>query len=890
VALDPGSRLGVYEVTGLIGEGGMGRVYRARDTRLNRDVALKVLPDAFASDPDRLARFTREAQTLAAISHPNIAQIHGLEESNGIRALVMELASGDDLAHRLARGPLPLDEALPIATRITEALEAAHAHGIVHRDLKPANIKVGADGAVKVLDFGLAKAVEANPATATADNSPTITTPAMTQAGMILGTAAYMSPEQARGRVVDKRTDIWAFGCVLYEMLTGRRAFPGDDVTDTIAAVVRAEPAWDALPKATPPSVRRLLRRCLRKSVQDRLPDIGAARLDLIDAATEGPDAAASVAAPVAATATPSRLPWALAAVAGIAALATLGVAMRPSMPVTPPAPELRVEIQTPPSPAPTQFALSPDGTKLVAVAVINGQRGLWLRSLTDGSARSLPRTAGAQTPFWSPDSGSVAFVVPGKPLQVLRLTDETVTEAGDRVNMLGRGGAWSPGGELLWAGAGVWPLLRTTLAPGAPAVEATALGDGQTSHSNPVFLADGRHFVFRAPGIGAARATYLGSLDALPVTTILRDAGSHAVSREHLLFVRNGKVWGQRLDQTTWQPVGEAIEVLSGTDAQEIELGAGLSASTTGTIAVRGDSSPAAQQLLWLDRRGNDVGRIPDASGALNPDISPDGQRIAVTRTAPSRVWTYEVSRGVWTLSSPGGSAAIHSMWAPDGQRVVYYSIRDGVAGFYAKTWNRDDERLLLAGVPLASPRGLTPDGRQLLFERADDSADLWILLLGDGQAPRPLTRTPFTEDDGEFSFDGRWVAYRSNESGRDEVYVQPFDRAGERVQVSNGGGAQPRWRRDGRELFYVALDNRLMAVPLAPSTDGRTLSVGAPVALFATRIAGGAIQQGGRKQQYDVSNDGQRFLVVSEPEGAATTPITLIVNWQPKTPATVR
>ncbi|HXG89163.1 MAG TPA: protein kinase [Vicinamibacterales bacterium] len=514
--LNTGTRLGPYEIVAPLGAGGMGEVYRARDTKLNRDVAIKVLLPAVANDPDRLARFSLEAQVLASLNHPNIAHIHGIEESSGVTALVMELVEGEDLSQRIARGAIPLDEAWPIARQIAEAVEAAHEQGIIHRDLKPANIKVRPDGTVKVLDFGLAKALEPTAASsATAANSPTLSLHA-TQAGMILGTAAYMAPEQARGRPVDKRADVWAFGAVLYEMLTGARAFAGEDITDTIVAVMSKEPDWGRLPAGTPSRVRGLIRRCLEKDVKRRLQAIGEARIHLGDLVSGARDPGADEALPTRATATPSssrgtRLAWVVAAVALLAAagLAVPAVRyLREAPPAAPPA--TRTEITTPVGGDPLSFALSPDGTQIVFVAAGDGAPRLWLRSLSTTTAQPLAGTEGAAYPFWSPDSRSVAFFADGqlKRLDLGGGAPRALAAAPD-----GRSGSWNTDGVVLFAPNSGSPLFRVAAA-GGNAAPVTTL-DRQASHRWPVFLPDGRHFVFYAQGGPDTRGIHLGTLDA---------------------------------------------------------------------------------------------------------------------------------------------------------------------------------------------------------------------------------------------------------------------------------------------------------------------------------------------------------------------------------------
>jgi eukaryotic-like serine/threonine-protein kinase len=540
MALAPGARLGPYAISASIGAGGMGEVYRATDTTLGRQVAIKILPDAFASDPERLARFEREAKTLASLNHPNIAQIYGFEKSNDLHALVMELVEGPTLADRIERGPIPVDEALPIAKQIAEALEAAHGQGIIHRDLKPANIKVRPDGIVKVLDFGLAKLAETG-GTAAANsvmmsNSPTITSPAlMTGVGMLLGTASYMSPDQAKGRSVDKRADVWAFGCVLYEMLTGRRAFAGDDVSDTLANVLKTQPDWNALPQETPLSIRRLLRRCLEKDPKRRLHDIADACLEIDDAQS------GSIETGLAGSTTSNfrqRLAWVVAGLGAlIAVVATVWAARTSSLDSLP---EMHVDIVTPETSDPVSLALSPDGRQLVFAAVLAGRPSLWLRTLNSATERRLEGTDGARYPFWSPDSASVGFFADNR----LKTVDVSTGAVKVLVNATpGRGGTWNRDGVILYSSAQNQTLFRISAAGGERVAGVTRLEGQQSGHCFPQFLPDGRHFFFYAEGPPEAKGVYLGELDGSGPRRLI-DADSVPVYVSgRLLFVRQGSL-----------------------------------------------------------------------------------------------------------------------------------------------------------------------------------------------------------------------------------------------------------------------------------------------------------------------------------------------------------
>ncbi len=883
----------------------MGQVWRARDTKLDRDVAIKVLPEAFAHDADRLARFTREAKTLAALNHPHIAAIYGLEESApstpstssgqvGVTALVMELVEGDDLSQRIARGAIPIDEALPIARQIAEALEAAHEQGIIHRDLKPANIKVRADGTVKVLDFGLAKALgppdggsqDSGPKT---QDFPSITSPAMTQAGMILGTAAYMAPEQARGTAVDKRVDVWAFGVVLFEMLTGQRLFAGATVSDTIAAVLTREPEWTALPIGTPPSIRKLLRRCLEKDRKRRLDSAAAARLEIDDALT-APMAGDAVAASGVLAATASsrgRLPWMAAAAVLAALVAALAMpALRDLRRTPPPAPpEMRVEITTPATDAPLQFALSPDGRSLVFVASGDGPSRLWLRSLDQTEARPLAGTEGAAHPFWSPDGRSIGFstttalsrldTAGGTP-QVL------ATVAGNPT-----GGSWNADGTILYTPAVAGPLWRIAAAGGEPTAVTRLERPGQTSHRHPQFLPDGRLFLFSVVGTPDTAGIYLGSLDGgAPTRLTTADSAGAFQPPDRVLFVQAGTLVSRRLDLVGRALTGEPVTLADEVGADAFSRG-GFAVSGTGLVAFRVGGN-AARQLMWVDRTGKAVGVAgePDASDPAYPELSPDGRRVAMRRMVQGNIdiWLRDQLRGGMTRLTFDAAGESVPVWSPDGTRIAFNSNRTGVYNLYAKASNGSGaEAQLVDSRNNLVTNDWSRDGRWLLYAERHPTTgrDLWAFdMTSPDRAPRVVANTPAEEVLAAFSPDGRWVAYQTNESGRFEVVVQPFPDAVGRWQVSTAGGVAPRWRADGRELYFLAPDATMMAVPVTAA--GTSLEAGTPVPLFRTRIVDGGTVTNNRPQ-YAVARDG-RFLINQPVADASAAPITLILNWNPE------
>lgn len=876
-------------------------MFRARDQKLNRDVAIKVLLPAVANDPDRLARFSREAQVLASLNHPNIAHIHGIEESSDVTALVMELVEGEDLSQRIARGPLPLDEALPIARQIAEAVESAHEHGVIHRDLKPANIKVGADGTVKVLDFGLAKAVELSGASS-ALNAPTLSIPS-TKAGLILGTVAYMSPEQARGQAVDRRSDLWSFGVVLHEMLTGTRLFEGATTSDTLAAVLRAKPDWTGLPAETPVTLRRLLRRCLEKDRKRRLDSAAVARLEIDDALmAPGPEESFAPAA----TSGPSRgsrLAWVVAAVAllGMVALALMLVRqLRDAAPTVPI--ETRTEIATPGGSDFMSLALSPDGRHMVFAAAGTGPHRLWLRALGDMTAHPLAGTEGAEHPFWSPDNRSIAYFAAG---QLMR-----IDLGGGAPRVLapaqggGRGGTWNEDGVLLFAPTAGGPLFRVG-ADGGTAVRVTTL-ERQASHRWPVFLPDGQHFVFYAQGGPDTGGLHLATLDGGPPTrlTAADAAGTYlppAAGRDSgwLLWTRGATLQAQRLDLTRVALTGDTVTLTDAVAYDPNIFRSAVTASATGVVAYR-TGIASRRQLNWVDQTGKVLATQgnPDESNLRDPRIAPDGRRVAVQRTVQGNtdLWLLDGARASRLTFDAGVDRFL--VWSPDSRRLVFDSNRTGVRDLYQKEASgTGEETLLVTSSQTKTATDWSADGRFLLFTSFDPqtAGNLWAQEMDPssgavraGSAPGMVLGTTFDERWGQFSPDRRWVAYQSNESGRAEIYVRPWvpptgeaaSTSGGHWQVSTEGGVTPVWRSDGQVLYFIGANGVMMMAPL--NARGDALDPGTPVALFPTRIVGGGVD-GSLGPQYDVTRDG-RFLINTILDDAVATPITLLQNWQPK------
>ena len=911
-----GTRLGPYEVLSKLGEGGMGEVYRARDPKLKRDVAIKVLPEAFAKDPERLARFEREAEVLATLNHPNIAAVYGFEESAEAHGIVLELVDGPTLAERIeglrAKGTgLPIDEALPIARQIADALEAAHERGIVHRDLKPANIKLTAGGQVKVLDFGLAKMLEgdlADPrAAANVTASPTMMSPAMTGVGMILGTAPYMSPEQAAAKPADKRADIWSFGVILWEMLTGRRLFDGESVSHTLADVLRAPLDFAALPADTPPAIRELLRRCLERDTKNRLRDIGEARV-AIDQELSGKSLV------VAAPAQPSsRAALVASAVAALAIAAAAGLAfayLREQRPVDGP---MRFQLLPPEQTAfPQGVHLSPDGRNIAFVAPgSDGRSMLWIRAIDSLNARPMPSTENVTAkPFWSPDSRSVGFGVDGFPGTLKKIDAATgVIQTLCTYNGPFRGGSWNRRGVIIF-GAGIGGLVRVPEGGGATTqltrLEATRQ---ELQHAGPAFFSDGRRFFYeRVSRVPENSGIYVGAFDLspeqqsttrfLPSDTEPEWVPSVSGRGGWLLFLRLGTLLAQPLD-TKGALAGDATPLAE--DIAGIGSYGWFSASETGTLAYRtGRAQSETTELRWVDREGRAVGQVGPRSDYLGSGItlSRDGKRVIVTKMdnasasrgmfnfQASRVWTADVDRGIFSRLYSGDGTESSPAVSPDGRIIFSSTINGAVGDLYVMPASGlgQPQPLIGKSVTIKHPNDVSPDGRFLIFDdhSAQQRQDLWVLPLDvpAGTAkPIPFLVTSADETFGQYSPDGKWIAYSSDESGRREVYVQGFapDRtpaaAVGKWQLSTAGGDKPRWRHDGRELFYIAPGGKMMAVPL--KTGLSSFVPGIAVPLFDIKATGFF--------PYGVSPDG-RFLIdaVTDNQTSAPTPITIVVNWQ--------
>ncbi len=847
----------------------MGEVWRARDTTLDRDVAIKVLPEAFAADAERLARFEREAKVLASLNHTNIGHIYGLEQSGDTRALVLELVEGPTLADRIADGPIPLDEALPIAKQIAEALEAAHEAGVIHRDLKPANVKVKDDGTVKVLDFGLARAIAGDKSASALGDSPTITEMA-TRSGIILGTAAYMSPEQAKGRPVDRRTDIWAFGAVLYEMLTGQRAFPGEGVSESLASVLTQAPDWAALPPATPSAVHRLLRRCLNKDVKRRIPDIGMAGIE-IDDALETPEVGAGWTVPAASLAVWQRPLPLLVSVALLVTATGLGVwtLTRPGPGAPTPVTQFTV-MPTESHRLRGNVALSPDGRTLVYIGIREDDVSqIYRRSMGRLDAVPLGGSDGATALSVSPDGDWVAFHAGG--------TVKKVSLAGGPPVSLCEGGAcgvhWGTNDRIVF-GNGPSGLWQVSAAGGSPAA-ITAIDDerGELAHADPEMLPGGEAVLFFVVRASEPQLAVV-ALATGERRVLVEGTSPRFVSSGHIVFARDTSLWAVPFDRNALEVTGDAVPLREGVEVNAQGF-ARFALGRDGTLVHVPAGITRSTSVVWVDREGTVTPLIDNRPDVfLHPRLSPDGTQVAVSLDVGSerQIWVADIERGTLARLTFAGTQNRVPAWTPDGDRITYASGESSQSlDLY---WKRADgagmAEPLLTGEENLRAVSWTPDGQHLAFyEITANGRDIWDL--PDDGTPAPFLVTPFDERTPTFSPDGRWLAYVSDESGRDEVYVQPYPGPGGKQLVSTEGGTEPLWSRDGRELFYRQT-SRLMAVSVETEPG---FSAGLPRVLFE-----GYETDPNAITNYGVSLDGQRFLMIQSEEGALTQ-ITVSQHW---------
>ncbi|HLN57240.1 MAG TPA: protein kinase [Thermoanaerobaculia bacterium] len=900
MSISRGSRLGSYEITSRLGAGGMGEVYRARDTRLQRDVAIKALPAEFAGDAERLARFQREARLLASLNHPNVAAIYGLEEVDGARYLVLEIVEGESLAQRLAAGPLPVEETLAVCAQIAAGVSAAHDAGVIHRDLKPGNVMVRHDGSVKVLDFGLAKGADAPAGSGSSDLSASPTLSLGTQQGVILGTAAYMSPEQARGRPLDKRTDVWSFGCILYECLTGRQVFRDDTVSDTLASIIRSEPDWKALPADTPAKIRDLLKRCLRKDPKRRLHDIADARLE-IEEALSGPEEK-EPSAPLAAAAAPAKRAapiWiGLGILAGALGGAILSRAWTPvarresaaairSVIVLPADMGLRVASLRP------SMAFSPDGGRLVFRAVKGRINQLYLRDLGRADAVPIPGTEGAFDPFFSPDGEWLAFFV-GNELKKVALSGGMPTALSD-APPVSMGGTWGPDGSIIFAPRPNAALAR--LPAGAKAFKQLTKLDanrGEHGHVWPQLLPDGENvlLVVRAgrdfDDIAASNVAVHSLKTGQHRVLVEGSAWARYVGPGYLLFTKGTTVFAATCDPRKWELTGPPAPLIQNVLTSTLDGAPYLAASDNGLLAWAGGGAVPvpSDTLLWVDRSGKEEALPLSDRIFFAPRLSPDGKRLAVASRPAYRpgnsVAIYDIARGVLSTLTPEPGRHFAPVWSPDGLRIAFSAFE---AGDPVLAWRAADgsgpAELLTPGRNPEFPSSFSPDGRALLYTAGTsdslENMDLWLLSLEGKREHRAWLAGPARELAAFFSPDGRSVAYVSNETGRNEVYAQPYPGPGPKIKVSTDGGAEPAWAPGGREIFYRTADS-LMVVPVETQP---TLSVGTARALLPDHYDRWGREDGSRN--YDVSPDGSRFLFIKSQDlkQEPVTRLNLMTNW---------
>lgn len=884
MAVLSGTRLGPYQVESQLGAGGMGEVYRARDTRLDRTVAIKVLPSQFSQNAELRQRFEREARAISSLSHPHICTLHDIGHQEGTDYLVMEYLEGETLLERLEKGPLPTAQVLRYAVEIADALGKAHQQGIVHRDLKPGNIMLTKSGA-KLLDFGLAKLKVQVAPVADALTEMTAGDRKLTEKGTLVGTFQYMAPEQLEGKEADARTDIFAFGAVVHEMTTGKPAFTGKSKASLIAAILEKDPPpISSLQPMAPPALDHVVKRCLAKDPADRWQTVHDLMHELKWIAESGSEV--SIPAPVVARRKGrERSAWTLAMLMTVVAVA-LAVAYFRS-----PGSEVRSVRAFIPPPEKATFnfwgprggpvAVSPDGRNLAFGATAeDGKNLLWVRPLNGLAAHALPGTEGASFPFWSPDSRFIAFFANGKLKKIEASGGRAlaICDAGQD----SRGGTWNREGMIVFAPAPFGSLYRVPATGGVPTPVTKLDESSQTTHRWPWFLPDGRHFLYLAGSLGVSgfQDIYVASLDSKESKLLLHASSSTAYAQGHLLFLRERTLVAQPFDLKRLELVGDALPIAEEVNGWRPVRSAFFSASDNGILSYQAGGSGSVSRLAWLSREGKQISALGEQLPYFAPRLSTDGLRLAVVIEEPSvNIWLYELPRGVNTRFTTGSGPDTSPVWSPDGSRIVFASARKGPFDLYQKPASGSgNEELLLHSAASKIPTDWSADGRYIAFEQGDPKGntrtDIWMLPMFGDRKPFPFVETQFDERGAQFSPDGRWIAYTSDESGQDEIYVAPFPGPGSKWRISTAGGEEPKWRRDGKELFFLAGDKKLMAAQV--KGNGSTFEIGVVRPLF--QIHGRKI--GGASTVYDVSADGQRFLVNTLAEENPS-PLTLVVNW---------
>ena len=888
MSLSAGTRLGPYEIIEPAGAGGMGEVYRARDTRLDRIVAVKVLPGHLSSNPDLRQRLEREARAISALSHPHICTLYDIGHQDGVDYLVMEYLEGEPLSERLERGPLPPNELLRHAIEIADALDKAHRQGIIHRDLKPSNVMLTKSGA-KLLDFGLAKSAEPSAPTSDLSASPTMASP-LTAEGTIVGTFQYMSPEQIEGKTADVRSDIFSFGTVLYEMATANKAFDGKTQASLIGSIMKEEPRpISTLAPMTPPGLNRLVKTCLAKDPEERRQTMHDVLLELRWIAEAGSQA--GVPLPVASRRrTRERFAWTMAGVAGglVVALVAGWALFRPSPPETR---LVRTSIVPPREPA-AEFTLgggnsgsltiSPDGRHVTfAARSEDGKRQLWVRALDEPESRPLPGTEDGEQPFWSPDSRFIAFFSGGK-LKKIDLAGSPALVLADASN--GRPGAWNEDGVILFSPTTLEPIHRIPAGGGKPEqVTEIDKSRNETTHRFATFLPDGRHFLYFAGGHGTesgseTHAIFVADLESDEKKLLVHARSNASYSNGHLLYVRDNVLLAHPFDPDSLEFTADPTPIAQNVQYEPPYFRALFSVAGNGTLVYRAGAVDPTSTLTWLDREGKEVASIGEPASYGGVVLSPDETKAAVviedSDTGTSDLWIYELGREVATRFTFGKLSEFAPLWSPDGERIVYSAITNVYPDLYIKTASGAGQaQVLLEGDVAKVPTSWTPDGKSIVFMRFDPQGqtdgDIYLLELGDGKEAKPFLQTEFDERSGVLSPDGRWLAYVSEESGSNEVYVAPFPGPGGKWQISKGGGDSPGWTKDGAEIIYAGPGASVMAVSIQADAD--TISVGSPEELFRNeRITGGA-----------VSPTGQRALVTIGAEAGESHPISIMQNW---------